>query len=231
MIGVDVTRGQIHRAAAVGAGDEDLRHGSLYTVFVHAEHGAVLPAQTLIEDDFHALSGHLSGLHTFRVGQTIDGNAQGLEGAGIGGLVYLNILAVIVAGNVQHLAIGRGVGVVAADRCIVDAQHIGVQGKLCAALAHQIDGLGRNVQASAVYCRNIAVAHRQLAELLPGCQHILNSLNAVGQFAQNGIRNGKLAVIRGAEIAVQNNCIGNGAFALAEQGVKDTAGDLDPAAI
>ena len=222
--GVDLTRGQVYRVA-VRAGDEDLRLGSLLMVFVFAGHNGVLPALPLIEGDLHALTGHLLGLHAGQVGQTVFGNAQGLDRADIGGLVHQNICAVIIAGNAQHLARGRGVGVVVFNCLFVDAQHIGVQRDICSACAHQIDGIGGKGQASAVYCRNIAVAHHQLADFLPGCQC---TLKVVRQRTKHGIRNGKLAVIeKGTEHTVQNNCIGNGALAVAGQGVKDTAGNFD----
>ena len=222
--GVDLTRGQIYRAA-VRAGDEDLRRGSLHTALVLAGHNAVLPTLPLIEGDRHATAGYLLRLHVGQVRQTLAGNAQGLDRADIGGLVHQNIFAVVVAGNAQHLARGRGVGVVVFNCLFVDAQHIGVQRDICSACAHQIDGIGGKGQASAVYCRNIAVAHHQLADLLPSCQC---TLKVVRQRTKHGIRNGKLAVIeKGTERAVQNNCIGNGALAVAGQGVKDTAGNFD----
>ena len=222
--GVDLTRGQVYRVA-VRAGDEDLRRGSLHTALVLAGHNGVLPALPLIEGDLHALTGHLLGLHAGQVGQTVFGNAQGLDRADIGGLVHQNIFAVVVAGNAQHLARGRGVGVVVFNCLFVDAQHIGVQRDICSACAHQIDGIGGKGQVSAVYCRNIAVAHHQLADFLPGCQC---TLKVVRQRTKHGIRNGKLAVIeKGTEHTVQNNCIGNGALAVAGQGVKDTAGNFD----
>ena len=222
--GVDLTRGQVYRVA-VRAGDEDLRRGSLHTALVLAGHNGVLPALPLIEGDLHALTGHLLGLHAGQVGQTVFGNAQGLDRADIGGLVHQNICAVIIAGNAQHLARGRGVGVVVFNCLFVDAQHIGVQRDICSACAHQIDGIGGKGQVSAVYCRNIAVAHHQLADFLPGCQC---TLKVVRQRTKHGIRNGKLAVIeKGTEHTVQNNCIGNGALAVAGQGVKDTAGNFD----
>ena len=188
---IDGIRSQIHRAA-VRAGDEDLRHGSLHMVFVFAGHGGVLPAQTLIEGDLHAPAGYLLGLHLGQVGQTLFGNAQRHEVAYIGGLVHQNILAVIVAGNAQHLALGRGIGVIVFNCLLVDAPHLGVQGKLCAALAHQIDGLGGKGQISAVHRNNIAVAHGQLAELLPGCQC---TLKVVRQCTKHGIGNSELAVV------------------------------------
>ena len=222
--GVDLTRGQVYRAA-VRAGDEDLRRGSLHTALVLAGHNAVLPTLPLIEGDRHATAGYLLRLHVGQVRQTLAGNAQGLDRADIGGLVHQNIFAVVVAGNAQHLARGRGVGVVVFNCLLVDVQHIGVQRDICSACAHQIDGIGGKGQASAVYCRNIAVAHHQLADLLPGCQC---TLKVVRQRTKHGIRNGKLAVIeKGTERAVQNNCIGNGALAVAGQGVKDTAGNFD----
>ena len=222
--GVDFPRVQVHRVA-VRAGDKDLRHGS-----VLAEFSGVLPAQTLIERDLHALDGHFLGLHIGQVGQTVFGNAQGLDRADIGRLVHQNILAVVVAGNMQHPALGRGIFIVVAELfIIVDADHIGVQRDICSACAHQIDGIGGKSQASAVYCSNIAVAHGQLAELLPGCQC---SFNIVRQLAKHGIRNGKLAFTeKGSEGAVQNNCIGNSAFACAGQGVKGTAGNFNLAGV
>ena len=221
--GVDLTRGQVYRAA-VRAGDEDLRRGSLHTALVLAGHNAVLPTLPLIEGDRHATAGYLLRLHVGQVGQTVFGNAQGFESACIGGLVHQNICAIVVAGNAQHLAVGRGVGVVAADRCLVDAQHIGVQGKLCAACAHQIDGIGGKRQSTAVHRSHIAVAHHQLADLLSCGQQLLD---AVRQFAQNRIRNGVGVIAIGIEIAALDHRIGDRARAIAVQGIKGAAGDLD----
>ena len=226
--GVDLTRGQVYRVA-VRAGDEDLRHGSLHTIFVLAGHNGVLPTLPLIEGDLHALAGHFLGLHIGQVGQTIFGNAQGLDRADIGGLVHQNLLAIIVAGNMQHLALGRGIVVIVFNCLLVDAQHIGVQRDICSACAHQIDGIGGKGQFSAVHFSHIAVAHYQLADLLSCGQQILD---AVRQLAKHGIRNGKLAFTEnGIESAVQNNCIGNGALAIAGQGVKGTAGNFDLAGV
>ena len=218
MIGVDGTRRKIHRVA-VRAGDVE-RRACPSVLF----RGGVLPAQTLIEGDRHALTGHRHTGHVGQVGQTVFGNAQGFESACIGGLVHQNICAIVVAGNAQHLAVGRGVGVVAADRCLVDAQHIGVQGKLCAACAHQIDGIGGKRQSSAVHRSHIAVAHHQRAELLSIGQQILD---AVRQRAQNRIRNGVGVIAIGIEIAALDHCVGDRARAIAEQGIEGAAGDLD----
>ena len=218
MIGVDGTRRKIHRVA-VRAGDVE-RRACPSVLF----RGGVLPAQTLIEGDRHALTGYRHTGHTVQVGQTVFGNAQGFESACIGGLVHQNICAIVVAGNAQHLAVGRGVGVVAADRCLVDAQHIGVQGKLCAACAHQIDGIGGKRQSTAVHRSHIAVAHHQLADLLSCGQQLLD---AVRQFAQNRIRNGVGVIAIGIEIAALDHRIGDRARAIAVQGIKGAAGDLD----
>ena len=218
MIGVDGIRRKIHRVAVRGG---DVERRALHTVLFR---GGVLPAQTLIEVDRHALAGHRHTGHAGQVGQTVFGDAQGLESACIGGLVHQNICAVIVAGNAQHLAVGRGFGVVAADRFLVDAQHIGVQGKFCAALAHQIDGIGGKRQRSAVHCSHIAVAHHQRAELLSCGQKLLE---AVRQFAQNRIRNGVGVIAVGTEIAALDHRIGDRARAIAVQVIKGAAGDLD----
>ena len=218
MVGVDGIRRKIHRVAVRGG---DVKRRACPSVLFH---GGVLPAQTLIEVSRHALAAHRHTGHAGQVGQTLFGNAQGLEVAWIGGLIHKDLCAVILAGNAQHLAVGRGVGVVAADRCIVDAQHIGVQGKLCAACAHQIDGIGGKRQSSAVHRSHTAVAHHQRAELLSCGQQLLD---AVRQFAQNRIRNGVGVIAIGIEIAALDHRIGNRARAIAEQGIKGAAGDLD----
>ena len=218
MVGVDGIRRKIHRVAVRGG---DVERRALHTVLFR---DGVLPAQTLIEDSRHALAAHRHTSHAGQVGQTVFGNAQGLERAWIGGLIHKDLCAVIVAGNAQHLAVGRGAGVVAVDRCIVDAQYIGVQGKFCAACAHQIDGIGGKRQSSAVHRSHTAVAHHQRAELLSCGQQLLD---AVRQFAQNRIRNGVGVIAIGIEIAALDHRIGNRARAIAEQGIKGTAGDLD----
>ena len=218
MIGVDGIRSKIHRVAVRGG---DVERRALHTVLFR---GGVLPAQTLIEVDRHALAGHRHTGHTGQVGQTLFGNAQGLEVAWIGGLIHKDLCAVIVAGNAQHLAVGRGVGVVAADRCLVDAPYIGVQGKFCAACAHQIDDIGGKRQSSAVHRSHTAVAHHQRAELLSCGQQLLE---AVRQLAQNRIRNGVGVTAVGVEIAALDHRIGDRARAIAVQGIKGAAGDLD----
>ena len=218
MVGVDGTRSKIHRVAVRGG---DVKRRACPSVLFH---GGVLPAQTLIEVSRHALAAHRHTGHAGQVGQTLFGNAQRLEVACIGGLIHKDLCAVIVAGNAQHLAVGRGVGVVASDRCIVDAQHIGVQCKLCAACAHQIDGIGGKRQSSAVHRSHTAVTHHQCAELLSCGQQLLD---AVRQFAQNRIRNGVGVIAIGIEIAALDHRIGNRARAIAEQGIKGAAGDLD----
>ena len=218
MVGVDGIRRKIHRVAVRG-GDVE-RRACPSVLFL----GGVLPAQALIEVSRHALAAHRHTGHAGQVGQTLFGNAQGLEVAWIGGLIHKDLCAVILAGNAQHLAVGRGVGVVVFDRCIVDAQHIGVQGKLCAACAHQIDGIGGKRQSSAVHRSHTAVAHHQRAELLSCGQQLLD---AVRQFAQNRIRNGVGVIAIGIEIAALDHRIGNRARAIAEQGIKGAAGDLD----
>ena len=218
MVGVDGTRSKIHRVAVRGG---DVKRRACPSVLFH---GGVLPAQALIEVSRHALAAHRHTGHAGQVGQTLFGNAQGLEVAWIGGLIHKDLCAVIVAGNAQHLAVGRGVGVVAADRCIVDAQHIGVQGKFCAACAHQKDGIGGKRQSSAVHRSHTAVAHHQRAELLSIGQQILD---AVRQLAQNRIRNGVGVIAIGIEIAALDHCVGDNARAIAVQGIKGTAGDLD----
>ena len=218
MVGVAGNRSKIHRVAVRGG---DVKRRACPSVLFH---GGVLPAQTLIEVSRHALAAHRHTGHAGQVGQTLFGNAQGLEVAWIGGLIHKDLCAVILAGNAQHLAVGRGVGVVAADRCIVDAQHIGVQGKLCAACAHQIDGIGGKRQSSAVHRSHTAVAHHQCAEPLSCGQQLLD---AVRQFAQNRIRNGVGVIAIGIEIAALDHRIGDRARAIAEQGIEGAAGDLD----
>ena len=218
MVGVAGIRRKIHRVAVRGG---DVERRACPSVLFH---GGVFPAQTLIEVSRHALAAHRHTGHAGQVGQTLFGNAQRLEVACIGGLIHKDLCAVIVAGNAQHLAIGRGVGVVASDRCIVDAQHIGVQCKLCAACAHQIDGIGGKRQSSAVHRSHTAVAHHQCAEPLSCGQQLLD---AVRQFAQNRIRNGVGVIAIGIEIAALDHRIGDRARAIAEQGIEGAAGDLD----
>ena len=218
MVGVAGNRRKIHRVAVRGG---DVKRRACPSVLFH---GGVLPAQTLIEVSRHALAAHRHTGHAGQVGQTLFGNAQRLEVAWIGGLIHKDLCAVIVAGNAQHLAVGRGVGVVVFDRCIVDAQHIGVQGKLCAACAHQIDGIGGKRQSSAVHRSHTAVAHHQCAEPLSCGQQLLD---AVRQLAQNRIRNGVGVIAVGAEIDALDHCIGDRARAIAEQGIEGAAGDLD----
>ena len=218
LIFVDGTRSKIHRVAVRGG---DVKRRACPSVLFR---GGVLPAQTLIEVDRHALAGHRHSGHTGQVGQTLFGNAQGLEVARIGGLVHIDLCAVIVAGNVQQFAVGMGAGIVAADRCIVDAQHIGVQGKLCAALAHQIDGIDGNRQGTSVHFSHIAVAYDQLAELLSCGQQILD---AVRQLAQNRIRNGVGVIVVGIKTTALDHCVRDRARAIAVQVLKGTAGDLD----
>ena len=218
MVGVAGNRRKIHRVAVRGG---DVERRACPSVLFH---GGVLPAQTLIEVSRHALAAHRHTGHAGQVGQTLFGNAQRLEVACIGGLIHKDLCAVIVADNAQHLAVGRGVDVVASDRCIVDAQHIGVQCKLCAACAHQIDGIGGKRQSSAVHRSHTAVAHHQCAEPLSCGQQLLD---AVRQFAQNRIRNGVGVIAVGAEIDALDHCIGDRARAIAVQGIKGTAGNLD----
>ena len=219
MIGVDGIRGQIHRAAAIGAGEDKHRHRSI-TILDHK----VLPAKTLID-----LAGHtilVQGMrgHTSPVGQTFFGNAQGLEVAGIASLIYQNLLAIVVAGDMQYTALGIGLFIVTVGRCTVDAEHIGVQGKLCAGIAHQIDGIDRTGQVSAVDRSHTAVAHGQLAELLAIGKRILYA-GAVRQLAQNGVGNGKVAKPVKAEAL--GHYIGNGALASAVEVIKGAALDRD----
>ena len=218
MVGVDGTRSKIHRVAVRGG---DVKRRACPSVLFH---GGVLPAQALIEVSRHALAAHRHTGHAGQVGQTLFGNAQGLEVAWIGGLIHKDLCAVILAGNAQHLAVGRGVGVVAADRCIVDAQHIGVQGKLCAGIAHQIDGIDRKGQVSAVdRSHTTAVAHGQRAELLAIGKRILYAV--ARQLAQNGVGNGKVAKPVKAEVL--GHCLGNGALAHAGEVIKGAALDRD----
>ena len=214
MIGVDGIRGQIHRAAAIGAGEDKHRHRSI-TILDHK----VLPAKTLID-----LAGHtilVQGMrgHTSPVGQTFFGNAQGLEVAGIASLIYQNLLAIVVAGDMQYTALGIGLFI-----CTVDAVYIGVQGKLCAGIAHQIDGTDRKGQVSAVDRNHTAVAHGQRAELLPSGKRILYA-GAIRQIAQNGVGNGKVAKPVKAETL--GHCLGNGALARAAEVIKGAALDRD----
>ena len=216
MIGVDGIRGQIHRAAAIGAGEDKSRHRSI-TILDHK----VLPAKTLID-----LAGHtilVQGMrgHLGQVGQTFFGNAQGLEVAGIASLIYQNLLAIVVAGDMQYITLGRGI--VFVEICIiVDAVYIGVQGKLCAGIAHQIDGIDRTGQVSAVDRSHTAVAHGQLAELLAIGKRILYAV--ARQLAQNGVGNGKVAAI---PLEALGHYIGNGALARAGEVVKGAALDRD----
>ena len=217
MIGVDGIRGQIHRAAAIGAGEDKHRHRSI-TILDHK----VLPAKTLID-----LAGHtilVQGMrgHTSPVGQTFFGNAQGLEVAGIASLIYQNLLAIVVAGDMQYTALGIGLFIVTVGRCTVDAEHIGVQGKLCAGIAHQIDGIDRTGQVSAVDRSHTAVAHGQLAELLAIGKRILYAV--VRQLAQNGVGNGKVAAI---PLEALGHYIGNGALARAGEVIKGAVLDRD----
>ena len=212
MIGVDGIRGQIHRAAAIGAGEDKHRHRSI-TILDHK----VLPAKTLID-----LAGHtilVQGMrgHTSPVGQTFFGNAQGLEVAGIVRLVYQNLLAIVVAVNMQYIALGIGLFI-----CTVDAVYIGVQGKLCAGIAHQIDGIDRTGQVSAVDRSHTAVAHGQLAELLAIGKRILYAV--ARQLAQNGVGNGKVAAI---PLEALGHYIGNGALARAAEVIKGAVLDRD----
>ena len=219
MMGVDGIRGQIHRAAAIGAGEDKHRHRSI-TILDHK----VLPAKTLID-----LAGHtilVQGMrgHLGQVGQTFFGNAQGLEVAGIASLIYQNLLAIVVAGDMQYTALGIGLFIVTVGRCTVDAEHIGVQGKLCAGIAHQIDGIDRKGQVSAVDRSHTAVAHGQLAELLASGKRILYA-GAVRQIAQNGVGNGKVA--RPVKAEALGHYIGNGALARAAEEIKGAVLDRD----
>ena len=217
MIGVDGIRGQIHRAAAIGAGEDKHRHRSI-TILDHK----VLPAKTLID-----LAGHtilVQGMrgHLGQVGQTFFGNAQGLEVAGIASLIYQNLLAIVVAGDMQYTALGIGLFIVTVGRCTVDAEHIGVQGKLCAGIAHQIDGIDRTGQVSAVDRSHTAVAHGQLAEPLAIGKRILYAV--ARQLAQNGVGNGKDAAM---PLEALGHYIGNGANARAGEVIKGAVLDRD----
>ena len=224
MIGVDGIRGQIHRAA-IGAGEDKHRHRFITIPVLTGDH-SVLPAQTLVDLAGHTILVHGMRGHTVRVGLTFYGNAQGLEVAGIARLVYQNLLAIVVAGDMQYTALGIGLFIVTVDRCIVDAAHIGVQGKLCAGIAHQIDGIDRKGQVSAVDRSHTAVAHGQRAELLTIGKRILYA-GAVRQLAQNGVGNGKVAAIPLVKAEALSHCIGNGAIASAVEVIKGAALDRD----
>ena len=218
MIGVDGIRGQIHRAAAIGAGEDKHRHRSI-TILDHK----VLPAKTLIDLAGHTILVHGMRGHLGQVGLTFYGNAQGLEVAGIARLVYQNLRAIVVAGDMQYIALGIGLFIVTVDRCIVDAVYIGVQGKLCAGIAHQIDGIDRKGQVSAVDRSHTAVAHGQRAELLAIGKRILYA-GAVRQLAQNGVGNGKDAAM---PLETLGHYIGNGAIARAGEVIKGAVLDRD----
>ena len=218
MIGVDGIRGQIHRAAAIGAGEDKHRHRSI----TNLDH-KVLPAKTLIDLAGHTILVHGMRGHLGQVGQTFFGNAQGLEVAGIASLIYQNLLAIVVAGDMQYTALGIGLFIVVAELCItVDAEHIGVQGKLCAGIAHQIDGIDRKGQVSAVDRSHTAVAHGQRAELLANGKRILYAV--ARQLAQNGVGNGKVAAI---PLEALGHYIGNGALARAAEEIKGAVLDRD----
>ena len=218
MIGVDGIRGQIHRAAAIGAGEDKHRHRSI-TILDHK----VLPAQTLVDITGHTILVHEMRGHFGQVGQTFFGNAQGLEVAGIASLIYQNLLAIVVAGDMQYTALGIGLFIVTVGRCTVDAEHIGVQGKLCAGIAHQIDGIDRTGQVSAVDRSHTAVAHGQLAEPLAIGKRILYAV--ARQLAQNGVGNGKVA--RPVKAEALGHYIGNGALARAAEEIKGAVLDRD----
>ena len=211
MIGVDGIRGQIHRAA-IGAGEDKHRHRSI----TNLDH-SVLPAQTLVDITGHTILVHEMRGHTVRVGLTFFGNAQGLEVAGIARLIYQNLLAIVVAVNMQYITLGIGLFI-----CTVDAVYIGVQGKLCAGIAHQIDGIDRTGQVSAVDRSHTAVAHGQLAELLAIGKRILYAV--ARQLAQNGVGNGKVAAI---PLEALGHYIGNGALARAAEVIKGAVLDRD----
>ena len=213
MIGVDGIRGQIHRAAAIGAGEDKPRHRSI-TILDHK----VLPAKALVDLAGHTTLAHGMRGHLGQVGLTFFGNAQGLEVAGIARLVYQNLLAIVVDGDMQYIALGIGLFI-----CTVDAVYIGVQGKLCAGIAHQIDGIDRKGQVSAVDRSHTAVAHGQRAELLASGKRILYA-GAVRQLAQNGVGNGKVAAI---PLEALSHYIGNGAIARAGEVIKGAALDRD----
>ena len=221
MIGVDGIRGQIHRAA-IGAGKDKHRHRFI-TILDHTGDHKVLPAKALIDIAGHTILAHGMRGHTGPVGQTFFGNAQGLEVAGIASLIYQNLLAIVVAGDMQYTALGIGLFIVTVGRCIVDAVYIGVQGKLCAGIAHQIEGIDRKGQVSAVDRSHTAVAHGQHAELLAIGKRILYAV--VRQLAQNGVGNGKVAKPVKAEAL--GHYIGNGALARAVEVIKGAALDRD----
>ena len=223
MIGVDGIRGQIHRAA-IGAGKDKRRHRSITILVLTGDH-KVLPAKTLVDLAGHTILVHGMRGHLGQVGQTVFGNAQGLEVAGIASLIYQNLLAIVVAGDMQYTALGIGLFIVTVGRCIVDAVYIGVQGKLCAGIAHQIEGIDRKGQVSAVdRSHTAAVAHGQRAELLASGKRILYA-GAVRQLAQNGVGNGKVAKPVKAEAL--GHYIGNGALASAVEVIKGAALDRD----
>ena len=221
MIGVDGIRGQIHRAA-IGAGKDKHRHRFI-TILDHTGDHKVLPAKALIDLAGHTILAHVMRGHLGQVGLTFFGNAQGLEVAGIASLIYQNLLAIVVAGDMQYTALGIGLFIVTVGRCIVDAVYIGVQGKLCAGIAHQIEGIDRKGQVSAVDRSHTAVAHGQLAELLANGKRILYAV--VRQLAQNGVGNGKVAKPVKAEAL--GHYIGNGALARAVEVIKGAALDRD----
>ena len=221
MIGVDGIRGQIHRAA-IGAGKDKHRHRFI-TILDHTGDHKVLPAKALIDIAGHTILAHVMRGHLGQVGLTFFGNAQGLEVAGIASLIYQNLLAIVVAGDMQYTALGIGLFIVTVGRCIVDAVYIGVQGKLCAGIAHQIEGIDRKGQVSAVDRSHTAVAHGQLAELLANGKRILYAV--VRQLAQNGVGNGKVAKPVKAEAL--GHYIGNGALASAVEVIKGAALDRD----
>ena len=220
MMGVDGIRGQIHRAA-IGAGKDKHRHRFI-TILDHTGDHKVLPAKALIDIAGHTILAHGMRGHTVRVGLTFFGNAQGLEVAGIASLIYQNLLAIVVAGDMQYTALGIGLFIVTVGRCIVDAVYIGVQGKLCAGIAHQIDGIDRTGQVSAVDRSHTAVAHGQLAELLAIGKRILYAV--ARQLAQNGVGNGKVAAI---PLEALGHYIGNSAIARAGEVIKGAVLDRD----
>ena len=214
MIGVDGIRGQIHRATAIGAGEDKHRHRSI-TILDHK----VLPAKALIDIAGHTILAHGMRGHTGQVGQTFFGNAQGLEVAGIARLIYQNLLAIVVDGDMQYIALGIGLVI-----CTVDAVYFGVQGKLCAGIAHQIDGIDRKGQVSAVDRNHTAVAHGQLAELLAAIGKRILYAGDVRQLAQNGVGNVKAAAI---PLEALGHYIGNGAIARAGEVIKGAVLDRD----
>ena len=221
MIGVDGIRGQIHRAA-IGAGKDKHRHRFI-TILDHTGDHKVLPAKALIDIAGHTILAHVMRGHLGQVGLTFFGNAQGLEVAGIASLIYQNLLAIVVAGDMQYTALGIGLFIVTVGRCTVDAEHIGVQGKLCAGIAHQIDGIDRTGQVSAVDRSHTAVAHGQLAEPLAIGKRILYAV--ARQLAQNGVGNGKVA--RPVKAEALGHYIGNGALARAAEEIKGAVLDRD----